>query len=153
MSSLSSQRPVETLHVVATLQNLDAMHVALGRFWQACDALAEPPPAGMWRSAFDTAVGEIGANIVRHAYAGQPVAPVSLRLRLHPARVTACFADTGRPYRPDERREPVGELDDVMALPEGGMGLMIATAALDQLRSRRICGVNIWWLVKRRPCA
>jgi anti-sigma regulatory factor (Ser/Thr protein kinase) len=152
--AFSSKRwPVEELCVDATPASLDTLHAALERFWHACDALPAPPQAGMWRFAFDTAVAEVGANIVRHAYAGRPTAGLRLRLRMSANSVVACFVDSGRSYRSVLPAALMIDASNLLDLPEGGMGLPIARAALDQFSYRRAGNTNIWLLVKQAPPA
>jgi anti-sigma regulatory factor (Ser/Thr protein kinase) len=151
LSYSSKQWPTEETQLPATLESLDALHAAVERFWRVCDAAPQPPCAGSWRRGFDTAVGEIGGNIVRHACAGLPVAQVRLRLRLRPSAVVACFVDTGRAYAAMLPVAPIIHSHDLLELPESGMGLPIAQAALDRLHYRRARGVNIWYLLKTLP--
>ena len=138
----------EDIHIPASLGSLDALHATIERFWNACDQALAPPPSGAWRSAFDTAVVEVGTNIMRHACADLPGAEMRLRLRLRPGAVVACFSDTGRAYQASAPIAFASPIHDVMALPEGGMGLAIAHTALDRFRYRRTNLVNIWRLVK-----
>jgi len=152
------QRPLaeESAVFPATVQQLDAVHAALGRFWEAVDR-AVPAAFGrhdrVARAAFLTAVGEIGANIVHHAYPRGAPGTVRLRLRLYPDRVELRFSDRGRPFadaKPRRDREPLVQDADVFALAEGGRGLALAGLALDELRYHRTPGgQNRWRLVKR----
>ena len=141
----------EELHALASSQGLDDLHTTVESFWCACDKTFAPPPQGPWRSAFDTAIGEIGANIVRHACAGLPDIQMRLRLRLKPGMVVACFTDLGRIYQPGSVTDTTSQRHSLLDLPEGGMGLAIARAALDELYYRRWHNVNIWRLIKTYP--
>lgn len=137
---------------------MDAVHAALGRFWDAMDRArpsAAAPDDRAARLAFLTAVGEIGANIVHHAFPTDAPGTVRLRLRLYPDRVELRFTDRGRPYSdPNPRRnlQPLTPDADVFALSEGGRGLALAGLVLDDLRYLRTPdGRNCWRLVKRLP--
>jgi serine/threonine-protein kinase RsbW len=107
---------------------------------------------------FETAVAEIGSNIVRHAYPPQGEGgPLRLRLQAFPDRVEAVFSDNGVPYRPpvSTSTPAPGDSDgvppeDAFSLKEGGYGLELARAAVDDLDYQRTAGgENVWRLVKR----
>ena len=139
----------ETVVVPATAMRLADLHDALGRFWAAVDQALAHPPDVTWRLQFATAVAEIGANIVRYAYpAHLEPGLMRLRLRAYGDRAEACFTDEGIAFTgssdPGNRRAP-----DPLELPEGGFGLALARASLDQLDySRTPEGTNCWRLVK-----
>ena len=105
------------------------------------------PDGSRW--LFATAVGEIAANIVRHAYPPGVAGPtMSLRLRLFPDRIEGRFTDQGIRYWKTGELPPV-TLEDWEALPESGYGLAMARAALTELSYRRLPdGQNRWELVK-----
>lgn len=140
----------ETVATTAVAENLGKLHEALERVWVMAGQALLQPLDPVWQGEFSTALAEIGANIVRHAYPATGVpGPVCLRLRLYTDRVEARFADYGIPYVLSDRPEPLVD-DDILALPEGGYGLALARAALDQLHYRRTAaGTNCWRLVKR----
>lgn len=112
----------------------------------AVDTLAPATPTSRWRDLFRTAVAEIAANIVRHAYPPSGLArPFELQVLVYPDRLVALFADSGVAWDPaDEPAAP-----DPLDLPEGGLGLAVARGALDELTYRREAdGRNVWRLVK-----
>ena len=112
----------------------------------AVDTLAPATPTSRWRDLFRTAVAEIAANIVRHAYPPSGAArPFELQVLVYPDRLVALFADSGVAWEPaDEPAAP-----DPLDLPEGGLGLAVARGALDELSYRREPdGRNVWRLVK-----
>ncbi len=94
------------------------------------------------RFRFETAVVEVLANIVEHAFSSDEV-PGLRRLRLtlavSPTELTAALADNG---------EPAGiDLSDVImpgADAESGRGLALALAAVDDLGYRNVEGRNYW---------
>ena len=134
----------------ATVEALPLVHATLGRFWHAAGTTAARPFDPDWRNRFVSAVGEVAANIVRHAYpTGTERGSLRFRLRLYPDRVLASFADWGVAFTgPSEPRGLLGP--DLLELPEGGYGLALARAALDRLDYRRTPGgMNCWRLVKR----
>ena len=136
--------------MAATAQDLAAMHTMLDRFWVAIDQAVAEPPDARWRQLLATALAEIGANIVRHAYpAGTAPGTMHLRLRAYDDRVEALFTDQGVAFvDPAQPARPL-PADDPLALPEGGYGLALARAAVDQLDyARTPDGRNLWRLVK-----
>jgi anti-sigma regulatory factor (Ser/Thr protein kinase) len=131
----------------ATPTALDEVHAALDRCWQALDALPRPP-ATAWRDLFRTAVAEIATNIVRHAYPpDSPRGGFRLRLRIEPEGLVASFTDEGIEWDQAHVKAEV----DPFSLPEGGLGLIVARAALDNLEYQRDAhaGENAWRLMKR----
>lgn len=106
-------------------------------------------PAARWRDLFRTAVAEIAANVIRHAYPPSgDTRPFTLDVLVYADRLVAQFTDSGEAWEPSD--EPVAP--DPLDLPEGGLGLAVARGALDELTYRREAnGTNIWRLVKRFP--
>lgn len=147
----ASRRPENTEQVcfTATSHGLDELHKALERFWCLCDEAPHAPPHGEWRHMFATAVGEIGGNIVRHAYAGLPGGAIELRLRLLNDHAVARFVDHGGTFMPRPLVKDISISVEDCDLSEGGRGLQIAAMVLDMLHYRRTArGVNVWRLVK-----
>lgn len=142
----------ENVVAPARTEALDSLHATLERFWNAVPGVLPNPPGHIWWLQFTTAVGEIGANIVRHAYPpGREPGTMALRLRLYRDRIEARFTDCGEAcIVPVAAPSPIA--DDPLLLREGGFGLGIARAALDEFKYRRTrSGVNCWRLVKRFP--
>ena len=111
------------------------------------DASTKDAPPARWRDLFRTAVAEIAANIVRHAYPpSHDARSFELKVLVYDDRLVAQFADRGVAWDPGA--EPVAP--DPLDLPEGGLGLAIARGALDELTYRREPnGTNVWRLLKR----
>jgi serine/threonine-protein kinase RsbW len=140
----------ETIVVSATAQQPDAVHAALDRFWAKVATAVMRPPNGKWRAQFATAIAEIAANIIRHAYpGGREPRPMRLYLYAYSDRVEAVLSDEGVAFIPPPPAEDAPELD-LLKLPESGRGLAVAQACLDELEYRRTGeGTNEWRLVKR----
>ncbi len=147
----------EEIVIPATLSGLAALHEALERFWRAADQALPAPPQAVWRLKVATAVSEIAANIVQHAYGGAEQGEIGLRLRLSSSGVEARFTDQGAAFRGtlhdpgplDMIEQPIEELDP-SELPEGGFGLILVRGLMDTVQYRRTRGgVNCWRLVKR----
>ena len=153
-SSTSPFARIETT-IEAVPEALQGIYLAAEEFWQSVDRLAQSiphPPDKRWRMQFDTAVWEIGTNIVRHGH--PPDAGISgvveLQFSLYHNRVEAHFTDHGLPWE-----EPTGDVaegngvDPAIALPESGLGLYIVRSILDTFNyTRTDDGVNRWELVK-----
>jgi serine/threonine-protein kinase RsbW len=123
------------------------VHAALDRSWERVDVLTANPPVDRWRDLFRTAVAEIAANLIRHAYRPAEAArPFELQVLVYCDRVVAQFSDWGVAWEPAD--EPA--VPDPFDLPEGGLGLAVARGAVDELGYRREPhGKNVWQLVKR----
>jgi serine/threonine-protein kinase RsbW len=143
---------METLHAPAEYASLDALHTFLEHAWTQVVHILPAPPDTHWWLLLCTAMAEIAANIVRHAYpAGHAPGTFHLRVRLYADRMEGCYTDRGVVFCEPAHLPPILS-DDLMELPEGGMGLSIARAALDRLHYRRTgAGTNVWRLVKRFP--
>ncbi len=93
---------------------------------------------------FESAVGEIGANVLTHGLAGGDAGlGVEYSLSLEGDAAVASFTDRGPPLH--------NQLARAMPAPttERGRGLAIARAALDELAYAREGEVNTWRLMKR----
>jgi len=92
---------------------------------------------------FETALGEIGANVLTHGRPRGSRQAVDYDLRLAGRELHASFVDPGPPAHDHLKRE--------MPAPdeESGRGLAIARALVDELGYWREGDVNTWRLVKR----
>ncbi|MDW8215284.1 MAG: ATP-binding protein [Roseiflexaceae bacterium] len=141
-------------YVATQTQNegLDAIHDMIERFWSNAASMYQLP-SETWRHLFTTALAEVAANGLRHAYPPDAIErPLWVRLRLFPDRVEALLIDWGAPYESSSSVPDAPEDDvDIATLPESGYGLFIARSALDSLRYRRTrSGYNCWKLVKKK---
>lgn len=93
---------------------------------------------------FESALAEIGANVLTHGRAEGPTnAAVEFNLRLEGRTAMATFTDRGPPLH--------NQLARAMPEPtsEAGRGLAIARQVLDELGYEREGEINTWRLVKR----
>jgi serine/threonine-protein kinase RsbW len=93
---------------------------------------------------FETALAEIGNNVLRYALPPGSSEPlVEFELRLETETLTALLTDWGPPLH--------NHFTPAMPSPTGetGRGLAIARKALDELGYQREGEVNTWRLVKR----
>ena len=141
----------DRLTLAAHPRNLTLIHDRLDRFETATTVTKGAAVAAVY-DAFRTAVIEIATNILRHAYPPDtPAAPLTLQLLLFPERIEAIFHDEGIAFTPPltVAAPALDEIDDIMNVPEGNLGLFLALKALDHLEySRTNEGVNQWRLVK-----
>lgn len=109
-------------------------------------------PAYDVRDPFDTAVVsafmEILNNVAIHAYTRDSTGRVEIAITAGTRELVIELSDDGAPFDPDR----VAELPEVSdaSLPEGGMGLHIARAMLDDF-SYQPGPPNRWRLAKRLP--
>lgn len=111
----------------------------------------EDPPDSHDLMRFEMAVIEVIGNIVEHAVAADPpdVTPRRFQLILDstPAGLEARFCDDGQPAEVD--LEAV-TMPDPLEGGEGGRGLALAMAAVDEVSYHRTGGINCWRLVCAR---
>ena len=92
---------------------------------------------------FETALGEIGSNVLTHGRPDGTDREVDYSLRCHDGVVEASFVDFGAPVHDHLGRDmPAHE-------SESGRGLAMARSLLDELGYEREGGLNRWRLVKR----
>jgi anti-sigma regulatory factor (Ser/Thr protein kinase) len=94
-------------------------------------------------------------NVIRHGYAGREGGAVEVDFLAYPDRLVIEIADEGAPIPPAARaglrnRAPLPERDeDVASLPEGGFGIPILRAVLDEIDYRTGGGRNVLTMTKR----
>ena len=150
----------ETVTAPALPSGLDALHGALARFWSEVDAVLHHPPDRAQRLRLETAAMEIATNIIRHAHPpGAPQGTMRLRLRAYADRIEILFTDNGLALRPPQpKKRPADEVTDPMEIPEGGYGLALTRATVDEMNYERSPeGTNVWrlltWLDPAAPGA
>ncbi|MBP7691111.1 MAG: SpoIIE family protein phosphatase [Anaerolineales bacterium] len=114
------------------------------------DRLAEPDQE-TWRHEFGLAVVEHITNLMRHAYAGQPEGKIYGLFTRSAAALTLTTLDTGAPF--DPARLPTGapRYQTWDELPEGGYGLPLIRAVMDEFTYERRAAYNQWRLSRRLP--
>lgn len=120
--------PEELIHLHELLDRMAAEHPDL-------------PEDDLW--LFETAVVEIADNVVEH---GRPRGRVrwDFVIEVHADRLLATLSDSGEAF--------TGDLAGAMPddLVDGGRGIPMARASLDQLTYDRRNGTNSWTMVKLR---
>ncbi len=75
----------------------------------------------------ELAANEVTANIIKHAYRGQPGQPISIRATVQTDRICVSFIDHGNPFEPDEVPQPLFD-----GSQEGGFGIFIVSQVVDR---------------------
>jgi serine/threonine-protein kinase RsbW len=132
------------LSLPARPESLDLVHPALDQLWSVHEEIPEHD-----RFRFETAVVEVFANIVEHAFredadlpATQEARRLDLVLAVRSGAVEADFSDNGLPVALDLSGVTMPDPD-----AESGRGLAMAIASLDDLSYERREGRNRWRLV------
>ncbi len=100
--------------------------------------------------SIELAVHEIATNIVDHAYPENREGQIEVSLSLSgssqrtPERLTVELSDSGMPFDA-AAVAPV----DLECAQEGGYGLFLAQALMDEVHYERRAGRNLWRLTKR----
>ncbi|HEY3085785.1 MAG TPA: ATP-binding protein [Candidatus Dormibacteraeota bacterium] len=120
-------------------EGLGVLHQSIERLRKAMGRERDDGPLML----FETALGEIGSNVLTHGRPAGTERPVEYTLRLDGRTVVASLTDSGSPVHEHLTREmPAHD-------SEAGRGLAMARALLDELGYERDGDVNRWRLVKR----
>jgi serine/threonine-protein kinase RsbW len=120
-------------------EGLDVLHASVERLRQATGRAADDRPLML----FETALGEIGSNVLTHGRPARTDPPVEYALRLSGQTVVASLTDSGPPVH-EHLADPMPGADS-----ERGRGLALARTLLDDLGYERDGDVNRWRLVKK----
>jgi anti-sigma regulatory factor (Ser/Thr protein kinase) len=91
---------------------------------------------------------EVLANIVEHAYAGQP-GRAAVEVRLASEEIRLRFEDTGPPFNP--LAQPPPDLDaPIAARGVGGLGILLIRQLVDACEYTREGGTNVLTARRRR---
>lgn len=91
---------------------------------------------------FETALGEIGSNVLTHGRPTGTSRPIEYSLQLRDGTIVASLVDFGPSVGDQLAREMPGHDD------EDGRGLAMARSLLDELGYERDGDINRWRLVK-----
>ena len=120
-------------------EGLGILHQSIARLRRAIGRGENDRPLML----FETALGEIGGNVLTHGRPEGSERPVEYRLSFDGGTVVASLSDSGSAAHE--------HLSSEMPAPESerGRGLAIARSLLDELGYEREGEVNRWRLVKR----
>ncbi|TMD74120.1 MAG: ATP-binding protein [Chloroflexi bacterium] len=137
---MGSKQPFEfRARFIELDEGLEVLHTSVERLRQAMGRTVDDRPLML----FETALGEIGSNVLTHGRPPGTEMPVDYVLRFEGGVVEASLTDSGAPVHEHLKREmPAHE-------SERGRGLAMARSLLDELGYRRDGDVNRWRLVKR----
>ena len=136
-----------TLVVPAKVEELDHVnefiHTELNR--RLCPNRAQ--------KQLDIAVEELFVNVARYAYPEATdedpgTVRISYTYSSEPPSVTIGIADDGIPYDPLAKPDAATP-DDIMDVPIGGLGILMAKRSVDEMTYERVGGSNIVHIVKR----
>jgi len=105
------------------------------------------------QNQLDIAVEELFVNVARYAYPDRtPEKPGMVRISYsysaEPPSVTIDIADDGIPYDPLAKPDAVTP-SDIMEVPIGGLGILMAKRSVNEMHYERIDGSNIVTIVKK----
>jgi serine/threonine-protein kinase RsbW len=120
-------------------EGLEILHRSIDRLRSAIGRNLDDRPLLL----FETALGEIGSNVLTHGRPAGNEGRVDYRLRFDQGVVEAYLTDFGAPVHEHLSREMPGPES------EEGRGLAMARTLLDELGYERDGALNRWRLVKR----
>jgi serine phosphatase RsbU (regulator of sigma subunit)/anti-sigma regulatory factor (Ser/Thr protein kinase) len=113
--------------------------------------LGEAPET--WQHEFELAVIEHVTNIIRHACAGRSDGRVHGLFSLWPDRLTLETLDDGGPFDIARLPAKMPNYTDWKDLPEGGYGLPLIRAVMDEIHYLRRPDQRNYWRMERRLTA
>lgn len=119
-------------------EGLDVLHRSVERLRRAIGRAEDDRDLML----FETALGEIGSNVLTHGRPAGTEAAVDYVLRVYGDAVVAQLSDSGAPVHEHLSREMPDENS------EDGRGLAMARSLLDELGYERRGDRNRWRLVK-----
>jgi serine/threonine-protein kinase RsbW len=120
-------------------EGLDILHESVARLREATGRAEDDRPLML----FETALGEIGGNVLTHGRPPGTERPIEYTLRYDHGTVVASLTDSGATVHEHLGREMPGHHS------ESGRGLAMARTLLDELGYERDGEINRWRLVKR----
>ena len=105
------------------------------------------------QNQLDIAVEELFANVCHYAYPDAPIGEpgyvrVGYTYASDPPSVKVDLVDDGVPYDPLAKPDAVTP-DDIMDVPIGGLGILMAKRSVDEMRYERVGNSNVVTIVKK----
>jgi len=104
------------------------------------------------RAAFEVEISvyEACANVIEHAYHSDPDKYVDLKITASPEKLVVAIYDDGGAFAPNgPRKKDIAAI--ITSEQEGGLGLYIIEACMDEILYRRQNGRNTLEMVKYLP--
>ncbi len=145
-SDLQSQRPFVFPVEMSYLKQLEGvLHAVLGEAMRYA-------ATNDWQIEYHLAMSEHVANIMRHAYGLHTQGRIYGLLSRHANRLVLETVDMGRPFDPKAWPEKPRRYTRWQDLPEGGYGLPLIRAVMDEMHyERRNPAGNYWRLERKLP--
>lgn len=87
-------------------------------------------------------------NVIKHAYTGNVCHDVDICVELRPDRISFQICDTGKTFEYKKRIMADFDSNDLKTIPEGGMGIPIIYAVMNDVDYNTSGGKNILTLCK-----
>lgn len=131
---------------------MDRLHDLLDTFWSRLGEVRVADADRARIDGFTLALGEVVANIARHAY--RETAPerrwIAIRLSATATRVRAEMEDAGLPFEGSLDDSDGDDPADPMALLEHGRGLQLIRQAVDTVTYDRTADGRNRWVLEQR---
>lgn len=135
------------MRLAASLSSLDGLISQLSQWVQPLHIATDV------RYALELALTEAFSNIVRHGVCCRADQFIDIDYRYEAGRLTMTLRDRGRAIPAELLRDsdgpfPFPDPEDMASWPEGGMGLMMIRASVDEMTYRVDGGMNTLTLIK-----
>lgn len=105
------------------------------------------------QNQLDIAIEELFVNVAHYAYPdATPDAPghalISYTYNADPPSIEVAIIDKGIPYDPLAKPDAVTP-DDIMEVPIGGLGILMAKKSVDEMRYERVDDANVVTILKK----
>jgi serine/threonine-protein kinase RsbW len=118
--------------------DVDAVHDMLQDAWSALPRLSDDD-----RMRFELALIELASNVIRHANDGEGVS-CTLRIENLGDRIAATLVDSGK-----DGNVCISMTDMPDDLSEGGRGIPLIRALVDELEYGHDGGLNRWYIMRK----
>ena len=137
------------LHISSEARNLSDVRQTLG------DLLAGTPFEGQLQNKLILAVDEALANVVEHAYSGDP-GDIQIVFEIEPGNFRVTIRDNGHQFNPMDRiNRPLDIQQAIQLGQKGGFGMFLMRQIMDEVHytSGATDATNELVMIKRAPAA